>query len=470
MRQLAKKLESSKPTAKCIKQVSTEPQATQIHLLRHQCTELPPNKYQRKQRKPKQGPSNYRYQQEERKIDRPLQEHEKYRQEHNKRVERCHKSGDTPHIEGFRYPASRHRCKHCSKTGHFSHLCFRKKQESTYKKSTRNPKAYQLKVGRYSTEDSLYKQDTNVSESKDSFCLQMQIKKLQADQESCDTQHLVTNLQYKVKPHRKKTKFLRAKIDMCSNTNVMPASIYKILYNDPDGIKLQPCKKKGMQSYTKQKIPMIGSCEWFGLHPNDQCFHKVKFQVVSVEGSVIISCTTSINLNLIQIPKQLDNKIPDCAGLIYSSADAPDKHQYKVQQSVLRTILPSKKYQEAHMQPQKPIPESYNRLCSDRTCQSTRCYKINCKPKRQKIPYNQSVKSRKDQDVRSPKVISPRHCVPNNSSCKYSEKKIQSNRSKSPEDTSLKVTSKNLSPRGSFKKSQVQVQEKIQIPKCEMGH
>ena len=84
VRQLAKKLQSSKSTAKYIKEVSDEPQATQIHLIRHQCTELPPNKCQRKQRKSKPRPSNYKYQQEERKIDRPSQEHEKYRQEHNK--------------------------------------------------------------------------------------------------------------------------------------------------------------------------------------------------------------------------------------------------------------------------------------------------------------------------------------------------------------------------------------------------
>ena len=114
-------------------------------------------------------------------------------------------------------------------------------------------------------------------------------------------------------------------------------------------------------------------------------------------------------LYLIQIPKQLDTNIPDCARLIYSSVDAPRKYQYKVQQSVLRTKISNKKYQETHRRPQKPISEGYSRLCSDRTCQSTRCYKINCNPKRQKISYNQSVKSGMDQEVRSPKVISSRH-------------------------------------------------------------
>ena len=51
VRQLAKKLESSKSTARHIKKMSSDPQATQIHLLRHQRTEIPPNKAKRKQAK-----------------------------------------------------------------------------------------------------------------------------------------------------------------------------------------------------------------------------------------------------------------------------------------------------------------------------------------------------------------------------------------------------------------------------------
>ena len=101
VRQLAKKLESSKSTAKYIKQASKESQATQVHVLKHQHTELPPNKHQRNQRKSKPKPFKYRYQQEEKEIDRPPQECEKYRQEQNKQAERCHKYGDTPHMEGL---------------------------------------------------------------------------------------------------------------------------------------------------------------------------------------------------------------------------------------------------------------------------------------------------------------------------------------------------------------------------------
>ena len=46
--QLAKKLESSKATVRHIKQVSGEPQVTQINLLCHQRTELPHHRYKKR--------------------------------------------------------------------------------------------------------------------------------------------------------------------------------------------------------------------------------------------------------------------------------------------------------------------------------------------------------------------------------------------------------------------------------------
>ena len=45
--QLANKYESSKATTRHNKQVAREMQATQIHLMRHQCTELPHGKYKK---------------------------------------------------------------------------------------------------------------------------------------------------------------------------------------------------------------------------------------------------------------------------------------------------------------------------------------------------------------------------------------------------------------------------------------
>ena len=66
VRQMAKKLESSQSTARHIKKMSSKPQANQIHLLRHQRSELLPSKFQRKQNKrfKQRQPSNKTYQED----------------------------------------------------------------------------------------------------------------------------------------------------------------------------------------------------------------------------------------------------------------------------------------------------------------------------------------------------------------------------------------------------------------------
>ena len=102
-------------------------------------------------------------------------------------------------------------------------------------------------IGKYSTEGPLYDQaDTSLTSSEDSFSLQIQLKSMQAEKQYSDVQHLVTGLEYKLKPHRRRTKFLRARIDTCSNVNVMPVSVYCLIYNNPDCTKLAPSNKDGI--------------------------------------------------------------------------------------------------------------------------------------------------------------------------------------------------------------------------------
>ena len=71
----------------------------------------------------------------------------------------------------------------------------------------------------------------------------MKVKHKQAEDNCSDVQHLVTHLECKLKPHRRMAKFLRARIDTCSNVNVMPVSVYHVMYKDPDSAKLAPSKK-----------------------------------------------------------------------------------------------------------------------------------------------------------------------------------------------------------------------------------
>ena len=114
--------------------MSSEPQANQIHLLRHQKTELPHSKFQRKQNKrfKQRQPSNQKYQEHQYRERMPQAKERFYKnsQEHTSSENRCTKGGDSPHIEGFRCLTSRFQCKYCHKYGHFSKLCFKKMDQN----------------------------------------------------------------------------------------------------------------------------------------------------------------------------------------------------------------------------------------------------------------------------------------------------------------------------------------------------
>ena len=297
---MAKKLESLQSPARHIKKMSSEPQATQIHLLWHQRTELPPTKFQRKQNKrfQQRQPPNKKYQEEQYRERKPQAKQRFYKntQKHTSLENRCTKCGDSPYIEGFRCPASRFQCKYCDKYGPFSKLCF-KKNGSEHKKNIRRPKTHQLMVG---TAAAIGDQsDANYSSSEDSFCLQMQAKSAKDNIKKNKPQHLVNTIEYKLKPHRRRTKFLRVKIDTCSNVILIPISVYKLIYKYEGSTKLEPSNKAAVKTYTTEKIKIVGSCKMFIVHPDTKLLHEVTFQVTSHEGSVIESHATSIELGLI---------------------------------------------------------------------------------------------------------------------------------------------------------------------------
>ena len=86
--------------------MSSETQANQIHLLRHQRIDLPPCKFQRKQNKKfkQRQPPNQKYQEDQYRERRPQAKERFYKnsQENTSSENRCTKCGDSPHKEGFR--------------------------------------------------------------------------------------------------------------------------------------------------------------------------------------------------------------------------------------------------------------------------------------------------------------------------------------------------------------------------------
>ena len=159
-----------------IKQVSGEPQATQINLLRHQRTELPQNRYKKKRShtKPRLG-NNKPHGHEQYQGQIPHKNKGDHKPPTSNRLipsnnfNRFSKCGDTTHCEGFTCLAKKYQCKACHKVGHFTSQCFQRKQHSQYK--YRCPKAQANEI--YDSPDSY---PSDVSSSKDSFYLQVKIK------------------------------------------------------------------------------------------------------------------------------------------------------------------------------------------------------------------------------------------------------------------------------------------------------
>ena len=109
--QLAKKYESSKTTARHIRQVAGEVQAAQINLMHHQCTELPDGKY--KKRKPQVKQKQVQYKNVE---QRPPNQYKKtfHPRLAHKSKDRCNKCGDSAHLEGFQCPAKNSNARHAT--------------------------------------------------------------------------------------------------------------------------------------------------------------------------------------------------------------------------------------------------------------------------------------------------------------------------------------------------------------------
>ena len=144
IRQPAKKMESSKPTAHHNKQVAGDPQTAQINLMRHQHTEISSGKHKKRKSfvKPKQ-PSHKNVVSEKHQVSSYNKKGFDPKNVHKKK-DRCSKCGDSTHVEGFQCPMKKFQCKACHQFGHFTSLCYQKKQ-TPFK--SRKPKAHQLQAG-----------------------------------------------------------------------------------------------------------------------------------------------------------------------------------------------------------------------------------------------------------------------------------------------------------------------------------
>ena len=180
----------------------------------------------------------------------------------------------------------------------------------------------------YVQEDSICGQSSDPTSSDESFCLQLKIQHTQANTKFPTPHHLMTNA-YRLKPHHKRNHYLRARLDICANVNIMPVSVYKLVFQDPDYNKHAPSTLE-LGTYTTNTVKLVGSCMIYLVHSDTKHLQEVTFYVASNNGSVLLSCVTTLTLGLIQ-PRNRLGYLPPRASLISSSADNHMKDQVQNQ-------------------------------------------------------------------------------------------------------------------------------------------
>ena len=155
-------------------------------------------------------------------------------------------------------PCKKFQYKVCHKFGNFTSLCFQKKQASF---KLRKPNVHQLQAGVVCAKESaICSQSEDYQSIKDSFCLQVKVQHTQANlQKISRPTHLITNLAYRLKSHHKRNLYLRARLDTCSYGNIVPASVYRLVFKYPDMKKLAP-SSIDIGTYTTDTVQIVGSC------------------------------------------------------------------------------------------------------------------------------------------------------------------------------------------------------------------
>ena len=127
----------------------------------------------------------------------------------------------------------------------------------------------------------------------------------------------------------------------------MPVSIYKLVYQDNNLRKLNPCNLK-IGTYTADSIKIIGTMVIYLIHPDSKQPTEMTFHIASSEGSVLLSCNASVQLGLIHHRPQLDY-LPPQASLITSKEDHPRSTNMQVQVQKQQVMMNT---QDQHNNPQ----------------------------------------------------------------------------------------------------------------------
>ena len=135
--------------------------------------------------------------------------------------------------------------------------------------------------------------------------------------------YLMANLAYHLEEHHKRNQYLRARLDMCADVNLMPKAVYSLMVRDPGLRNLTPSNME-IETYRNEVVKIIGTCYFYLVHSESKQLIKVLFFVAKENGSVLLSCRTTMELGLIRPHAQIDY-LPPRASLLTSTCDQPSK-------------------------------------------------------------------------------------------------------------------------------------------------
>ena len=142
----------------------------------------------------------------------------------------------------------------------------------------------------YACHKSICGHSEDCTSSDESFCLQVKIQWSQAEGKKIPTpSHLITNLAYKLKPIRQETSISEQDWTH-ADMDFMPASVYKLVFNDHELKKLAPSDLE-IGTYTTDTLKIVGSCLFYLVHQTQRSYKKLAFMKPKMMGSVLLSCT-----------------------------------------------------------------------------------------------------------------------------------------------------------------------------------
>ena len=172
----------------------------------------------------------------------------------------------------------------------------------------------------------LHNADSSEYESglEDTFCLQMKVHRTRISHPDIPKPvYLMANLAYCLQEHHTRNQYLWARLDTCANVNLMPMAVYCLMFKDPQLKKLTPSNME-IETYTTEVMKIIGMCHFYLVHPESKQLSKVMFFVAKENGSILLSCRTTMELGLIKPCACLDY-LPPKARLLTSTCDQPSK-------------------------------------------------------------------------------------------------------------------------------------------------